>query len=741
MSTTKPPLLPAVLLSLIRLDGPGFPGPLRVFKDRLLPWLGLAAPASSWLFALRTALAAVLALYLAFALQLDNAFSAATTVMIVANPMHGLVWGKMINRALGTLLGGLAALALTAAFGQSPALFLAAFGLWMGFCTAASTLLRSFRSYGAVLAGYTVGLIAFPHLPAHPDQIFTLVTGRVSAVLLGIACSTLVSSLFSSRNGVQMLEDRLRALLAELLDRMQSAFTLAPQAAPSQAERLERGRLRHQIRNAVMALDGLVECAAAEGTRAAGVIEAQRASVAALSAALTTLAGVEDAVLALNAEPDAPVRAHLAALSAHLPALAEALRHTPADRLPAAIAQARTALAAVRAPLEDGLRENAVGTNASGRPVADFARLRLLGQSAALFDDLDIALQGLTGLLLGHVPGTGAERTGFHLEWRWSGINGLRAAVATWLASWLWIVTAWPSGGMMVGGVVPNVGLLSLRDRPDLDALQLAKGITLAMATGFLYLLFVLPWLDGFPMLAMALVPPLMWGVLQTVNPRRTFIGVGFLVFFITLLGPRNPMSYDVMSYLNIGLATVCSAVIAALVHRVVLPVSPTAHIRGLLNVMRADLERLARPRLALAGSWAGSWESRMNDRLLKLAARARAAELPPAPLLPNAHGALRLGREILRLRRMTDDPRFPDHRAGAVVLHALAPALAGASPRPAVRACRLAARRLERLAHAAETGAADQRAALRSAAASLVEIALLLGRHRRFFRSEAAQC
>ncbi|OIR09938.1 p-hydroxybenzoic acid efflux pump subunit AaeB [mine drainage metagenome] len=741
MSTTKPPLLPAVLLSPIRLDGPGFPGPLRVLKDRLLPWLGLSAPASSWLFALRTALAAVLALYLAFALQLDNAFSAATTVMIVANPLHGLVWGKMINRALGTLLGGLAALGLTAAFGQSPVLFLAAFGLWMGLCTAASTLLRSFRSYGAVLAGYTVGLIAFPHLPAHPDDIFTLVTGRVSAVLLGIACSTLVSSLFSSRNGAQMLEARLRALLAELLERMQSALLLPPQTVPSQAERLERGRLRHQTRNAVMALDGLVECAAAEGTRPAGVIEAQRASVAALSAALTTLAGVEDAILALNVGPEAPLRTHLATLAARLPVLAETLRHAPSPDLPAAIAQARRDLAATRATLENGLRENAVGTDASGRPVADFARLRLLGQSADLFDDLEIALGGLTGLLLGQTGAGAPDRSGFHLEWRWSGINGLRAAAATWLASLLWIITAWPSGGMMVGGVVPNVGLLSLRDRPDLDAMQLAKGITLAMASGFLYLLFVLPWLDGFPMLALALVPPLMWGTLQTVNPRRTFIGVGFLVFFITLLGPRNPMSYNVMSYLNIGLATVCSAVIAALVHRVVLPVSPTAHIRGLLAVMRADLERLARPRLALAGAWAGGWESRMNDRLLKLAARVRAAELPAAPLLPNAHGALRLGREILRLRQMTADPRFPDRRAGAVVLHALAPALAGGPPRPAVRACRLAARRLERLAYAAEAGAADQRADLRRAAASLVEIALLLGRHRRFFQEKAAQC
>jgi len=49
-----------------------------------------------------------------------------------------------------------------ALFAQAPVLFLIGLALWMALCTGASTLLRGFRSYGAVLAGYTVALIAMP---------------------------------------------------------------------------------------------------------------------------------------------------------------------------------------------------------------------------------------------------------------------------------------------------------------------------------------------------------------------------------------------------------------------------------------------------------------------------------------------------------------------------------------------------------------------------------------------------
>ena len=53
----------------------------------------LAAP-GVWVHAARTCVAALLALYLAFPLQLDTPYSAMTTVMIVANPVQGMILEK-----------------------------------------------------------------------------------------------------------------------------------------------------------------------------------------------------------------------------------------------------------------------------------------------------------------------------------------------------------------------------------------------------------------------------------------------------------------------------------------------------------------------------------------------------------------------------------------------------------------------------------------------------------------------
>ena len=125
-----------------------------------------------------TTFAALAALGIAYALELNNPYSAAVTVLIVAHPVHGMVLAKSISRFAGTLAGCLVAILLMGLFAQIPELFMLGLGLWMGVCSFGSTLLRNFRSYGTVLAGYTVVLITMPGVDA-PQTLFDLVTSRV----------------------------------------------------------------------------------------------------------------------------------------------------------------------------------------------------------------------------------------------------------------------------------------------------------------------------------------------------------------------------------------------------------------------------------------------------------------------------------------------------------------------------------------------------------------------------------
>ena len=82
-------------------------------------------------YVLRSIGAAALALGLGLYLQLDSPFSAASTVLLLINPVQGAVVGKGWWRAVGTLVGTLAAFVLTALFAQKMLLFVVALGFWL----------------------------------------------------------------------------------------------------------------------------------------------------------------------------------------------------------------------------------------------------------------------------------------------------------------------------------------------------------------------------------------------------------------------------------------------------------------------------------------------------------------------------------------------------------------------------------------------------------------------------------
>jgi uncharacterized membrane protein YccC len=664
-------------------------------------------PSLAWIHAGRTAAAAMLALYLAYVLQLDSPSSAAVTVVIVSHPVQGMVWAKGLYRALGTLIGAVMAIALGALFAQTPVLFLIAFGLWMALCAALSTLLRNFRSYGAVLAGYTVGLIVFPHFPTSPDALFDLATARVAAVLLGLACSALVGSLTTSRQSAAKAE----AALGRCLVRLTAYIRLALDAGALAGTERQRQTLRTDI----LALDGLMELAAAEGTTQSAVVAAQRGAIPAMLSCLTATASAHDAVTAALTRSADP--APLVRLRAQMIQMRDALAHA-LDRAPAERGKAVAAIAAQATVIERHMEDGLVSQ--------DIRLLRAFDRLDAVLSDLTVALDGLSASSDRPRRPMPQLSTSLHLEWRWAAINGIRAALTVWMAGAVWVMTAWPSGAMMVGAVIPNVSLLSMRDRPDLDALQFLIGISLAAGAALTFLTLILPALSGFPLLAVALGTVLWWGTLQSLRPSRAFMGLGFLVFFLMLLSPANIMHYDLAAFLNTAQAVIGAAILTAIVHRLILRVHPFDHIRSLLADIRNDVQKLTKATRILAPA---EWETLMHDRMVRLNSRLKAGGDKDDSLMHGTHAALRVGREIIRLRGLADHAETAPAAARAirVVLRAIGERDAD-RPSRTVRLCRMAARKLTRLAAAGE----NQRIA--RAATSLVEIAFLLGRRRRFF-------
>lgn len=83
---------------------------LRGWFIRGLPYLDLTTPRATYV--MRSILAAGMALVVAYMLDLRAPYSAASSVLLVINPVQGAVIGKGAWRILGTLVGMLASFIL-----------------------------------------------------------------------------------------------------------------------------------------------------------------------------------------------------------------------------------------------------------------------------------------------------------------------------------------------------------------------------------------------------------------------------------------------------------------------------------------------------------------------------------------------------------------------------------------------------------------------------------------------------
>jgi len=116
---------------------------MRVYDAQRLK-TALRAVAPPLLFGFRLWASVCLALYVAFWLELDNAFWAGYTAVTVSQPRLGASLRKGWFRMIGTVVGAAAVVALTAWFPQDRGPFLIGLALWGAGCTLVATLLKKF---------------------------------------------------------------------------------------------------------------------------------------------------------------------------------------------------------------------------------------------------------------------------------------------------------------------------------------------------------------------------------------------------------------------------------------------------------------------------------------------------------------------------------------------------------------------------------------------------------------------
>jgi uncharacterized membrane protein YccC len=597
---------------------------LAIFDARRLKE-ALRAAGPPLLFGIRLWVSVCVALYVAFWLELDQPSWAGTTAAIVCQPRLGASLRKGWFRMIGTPVGAVAIVALTACFPQDRCLFLLGLALWGAMCAFASTILRNYAAYAAALAGYTSVIIASDQLGAigGPDgEAFMLAVTRVTEIGIGIVSAGVVLA-GTDLGGARR---RLAAVFAALTAGIAANFARTLMATGP--ELAETQPIRRDLLRRIIALDPVIDETLGESTQIRYHSPVLQRAVDGLVGALASWRVVANHLSRL---PVGQGRAEAAVILRALPAeLLSLLKHPDPTRWTADPTGVHRTC--------EGAAHQLIAFPA-GTP-----ELRMLAdKTAEALAGLSHALNGLALLVADPARPVSRHSGVFRLrvpDWLPAAVNAARTVVTIGAVALFWTVSAWPSGALAVTWAAISVILFAPRaDQAYATAMSFLVGSGLAALAAAIIAFAVLPGLESFAAFSLVLGAWLVPTGAAAAQPWQRVAFSYMSGYFVPLLAPTNPMSYDAVQFYNSVLASLAGAGAAALAFRLIPPLSPAFRTQRLRALTLRDLRRLA------MGRPFNDWEGHIHDRLSAMPAEA--TPLQRAEIL----AALSLGTELDLLR------------------------------------------------------------------------------------------
>jgi uncharacterized membrane protein YccC len=503
-------------------------------------------PPSAWAFALRIWVAMIVGLYAAFWLQLEGASAAATTVGVLAMQTRGQAYQKAIYRILATIIGVIVSFVIAGLFPQSRELFMIGFAGWLGLCVYVGGLLDGNRAYGAVLAGYTVALVAVSQIDS-PQNIFLAGVDRGAAIVVGITAFALVNDLFAAPN----VHTGLIGKLTKAHQRVR-AFALA----------ILRGESRHPIQWAnllreITALHPDITALVAESS--AGVVEAAAAASAAV--ALVAEIRAASALASLPAETLLSLRG----------ALGQGLTDSLGEES--------------RSALQLRLQRHADGG------YADPYDALFAGHGLDLLIENQRAQNAIEDLQASRRPRRRIHAT-IYRSHRAAVRDGLRAFLAVLICAILLSLGGWPFAAEGVALVGLMIALSAKVPNPRGFATAALIAVPIAALLGGVTEYLILDGVDQFPLLAIGLAPSVIVAALLLTIPDPRLASIAFLAlpYFVLYLSPTNPQDYNPETYLFFSFMAITSVILLSVLLRIVLPTSDALRRRWYLISAREEM-------------------------------------------------------------------------------------------------------------------------------------------------------
>ncbi|GGC01605.1 hypothetical protein GCM10011352_29700 [Marinobacterium zhoushanense] len=596
-------------------------------------------------FVLRTGLAVCLAIALAWSVGLEHPQWAGMTVWAASLPTRGQLLAKSGARLVGTLLGSMVGILLVFLAAGQVAWLALGLSLWIALCVFAAHLVRSFVSYGCMLAGYSAALVALVDT-AHHDQILTLGLDRMLTAVVGVLVAIAISWFFAQRAGGSEERPELRAITAGVLRLLSARLVSGPEASTAESDRLiarlaaldasleMRGiasaRSRQQVRRVRLLLLVLVSI----------LIWSRKAKSRELGEALVAALG--DAVRAIE----------LADFECSKRALSRAID----------LCEQESNLARLHYNLS-----------------------RLLALAAALEDRW------------GKEPGDKLDSSlTLHRDWIGARQSGIRALTLMLSVGTVWLLSGSQIGAFMLLGTAVMTSLFSTFDSPASTMRSVFLGQVLGASAALICRWLIWPEVQNELVLVLSIFPFVMLGVLVFAHRRLVLAGMDYNMVLLLLLQPHLPLTGSLEYGLSMAAAVVSAPLIAMLGYWLIYPINAERRIDTMRLMMLHELNDMAvKP---ANGASRERWRIRLYHRLLHLV---RWSNLVGDRRFPAAEW----GVTLLRLEMVTEmlqsllaKPQALSVGTQRAARHALLRiAQLGRDPLAVLRALRLVSRRLGR--------------------------------------------
>lgn len=580
------------------------------------------------IFALKTFSGAMLALYISLWLGQADPYWSMATAFIVAQPFAGAMRSKALYRLCGTLLGGVAAVALVPNLVNAPVLLSLAMAIWIGLCLYIALLDRSPRSYAFMLAGYTAGIIGFPAV-SDPGNIFMTALTRVEEISIGIACTTVIGTIVFPRPLGPILAQRIFAWVKPARDWATAALAGEEESPLAQAA---RRRLAFEATDAAMMISQLGHDTSHLQT-AVHCVTRLRLYVISL---MPVLSAIGDRVMQLKR------------LDGITPELSRLLDDAGVW-VQAGTPEAAPALLAQIAAIEEKAHDWAGLLRAS-------VCVRLEELVRLVHDSRVIRRYALEGGSLPQTPPLEAEYVAEMTEThdhKLALLSAFAAGLALLLLCAIWIETGWSYGAGAAVIAAIGCSFFAAQDDPAPAIAQMLRNALIVTVAVWIYDFGILPRVTNFAELCAVLLPAgLTIGFLIS---RPATFGTGMLLGAVgaTQLGLVNGYKANFIAFANSSLALIIGLACALIVTRLIRSVGAAWSAEQL---MRANWREVAAAAAAAhdRARLTGLMMDRLGLMMPRLAASAVGADAAAAGALKD----LRVGLHMIALHR--EQPRLP---------------------------------------------------------------------------------